>query len=118
MNGSLFHPVLHGGVSLRLNVVQDEILDLSCISFGQFYLFHGFSPAFLSGTTLSKVFALLSRRHDRNNRFSCFKVVEVLNSFDAGVTLAALPISSFNIRPSGAMAVSMSLMPTLGAEHD
>lgn len=117
MNGGLLDPVLHGGVSLRLDVVKNKELDLSDISFGQFYLFHGFSSALLPGTTLSKVFALLRWRHDGNNCFPCFRVIQVLNGFDAGVAPAALPISSFNVRLSSAMAVSVGLMSALGAKH-
>lgn len=121
MDGSFLHPVLHGGVSLRLDVVENEELDFSHVSLSELDLVHCSPPAFLScsfGTTLGKELCLFACRHGRNDLFTRFKVIKALNSLESVFTFRASPISDFHVRLLGAIAIGGRLSSTLRAEND
>ena len=121
MNGSFLHSVLHGGVSLRLDVVVNEVFDFSYVSFTQFYLFHGFPSAFLScrlRPAFSKKLSLLICRHGWDNFFTRFRIIQLLNSLESVFALGASSIPNFYVRFLGAIAVRCSLSAALRAKHD
>ena len=121
MDGSFLHPVLHGGVSLRLDAVENEELDLCNVSFGQFYLFHGFPPALLPGNlgpAFSKKLSVLFCRHGWNYLFTRFRIIKALNSLESVFTFRASPVSDFYVRLLSAIAIGGRLSSALRAGHD
>ena len=121
MDGSSLHPVLHGGVSLRLDAVVNEVFDFSYVSFSQFYLIHCFSPAPLPGRlgpAFGKKLALFLRCHGRDNLFTCLKIIKVLNSLDSVFALRASSVPDFHVRLLGAIAIGGRLGAALRAEHN
>lgn len=121
MDGSFLHPVLHGGVSLSLDVVMDQELDLCNISFSQLYLLHCFPPALLPGSrgpAFSKKLSLLFRFHGWDNLFTRLKIIKALNSLESVFTFRASPVPNFYVRLLGAIAIGGRLRSALGAEND
>ena len=116
MDGSLLHPVLHGGISLRLDVVMDEELDLCDVSISQLYEMPRFPPALLVlGHEFRTASVYLFWRAVRQDFFTCFKVVKVLNGPEIGTALAAFSVPDFCANLPAAAAIGVHLIATVGA---
>jgi len=116
MDGGSFHPVLHGGVSLRLDLVVDEELDLCNVSVSQFYAMPRLSSApLVLGHEFRAASVYLFRRAVWQDFFTCLKVVEILNGPEIGAASTAFSVPDFGTSLPTAAAVSVHLSPTVWA---
>ena len=116
MDGCSFHSVLHSGVSLRLDVVVDQKLDLCHVSISQLDAMPRFPPApLVLGHKFRAASVYLFWRAVWQDFFTCLKVVKILNGPEIGAARATLSVPDFGANLPAAAAVGVHLSPTVWA---